>query len=328
MNVYSKLKEITFLRRIVKKVNVYKAFFQDAWVYNKYNMEESYTRGEYDFRLLLLAHSIEKGMCMSELRPFGQNKCIEIMSILQKYSIDKYSHSACKIAFSVLEEWCKVFEENGWINDFEYRTIKEFVEEKKNMIKKVDAGCVEKTNTELWLDSSSTYELIVSSRRAVRNYNSQSLNDNDIEKCVKMAQMAPSACNRQMCKIVYVCNEEKCKSISKIIQGVSGFTLDTTKYFIISYDIRAFDGYGERNQGYFNAGLFAMNFVNALHSFNIQTCFLQYATSYHENKKMHELLEIPEYEKIVTVIGAGYADEKVKLAKSSRKNIGEVYRKI
>lgn len=54
--------------------------------------------------------------------------------------------------------------------------------------------------------------------------------------------------------------------------------------FIITFDANGLIGAGERNQGYFNAGLFSTNFINALYSLGIGTCFIQFANSVGKKK--------------------------------------------
>ena len=86
--IYDKLRNVFLkfapLRRFLKKINVYMAFLADAKEFNRYCMEESYLVGDYTYRLHLLVHSLEKGMCVPNPRPFGQSKCEEIVKILKR----------------------------------------------------------------------------------------------------------------------------------------------------------------------------------------------------------------------------------------------------
>lgn len=79
-----------------------------------------------------------------------------------------------------------------------------------------------------------------------------------------------------MIGIVQVSSRDKCDLISNTIYGSAGISKNSVTYFVVTYDINALDYYGERNQGYLNAGLVAMNFANALHSRGIGSCFLQW----------------------------------------------------
>ena len=123
-----------------------------------------------------------------------------------------------------------------------------------------------------------------------------------------MALKSPTACNRQMVKIYYVKSKEKKDYILKIGQGFSGFKYDGINIFVITFDINANYFVGERNQGWFNAGLVSMNFVNALHSLGIGSCFVQFGNTNKEEEKVKKILNIPSNERIAVLLSAGYYD--------------------
>ena len=50
-------------------------------------------------------------------------------------------------------------------------------------------------------------------------------------------------------------------------------------------------GVGERNQGYFNAELFATNLVNAFHSLGIGTGFIHFCNSINEEEELKQLIK-------------------------------------
>ena len=50
--------------------------------------------------------------------------------------------------------------------------------------------------------------------------------------------------------------------------------------------INGLNGAGERNQGYFNAGLFATNLINAFHSLGIGTCLIQFSNKVEDEEKL------------------------------------------
>ena len=95
--------------------------------------------------------------------------------------------------------------------------------------------------------------------------------------------------------------------------------------FIITFDTNGLTDKGERNQEYFNAGLFYTNFVNALHSLGIGTCFIQFVNSVSDEEKLKNLNEIPSNEKIAVILYAGYYDEKSNFGVSPRKDFKEYF---
>ena len=108
------------------------------------------------------------------------------------------------------------------------------------------------------------------------------------------------------------------------VLGKGGFYLNGVNTFIITFDANGLSTAGERNQGYFNAGLYSTNLVNALHSLGIGTCFIQFSNHVNEEEKLKKINGIPEYERIAVILFAGYYDEKSIFTVSPRKNIGEL----
>lgn len=165
-------------------------------------------------------------------------------------------------------------------------------------------------------------------RHSTRDYLIKKISDSDLKYCLESAIHSPSACNRQMCKIYYVDTSSKKEILSKNIMGLTGFNNEAINLFVITYDISAFLFYGERNQGYLNSGLFAMNFVNALHFKGIGSCFLQWSNKHKDEKRIKKELGIPDNEKIAITLAAGYYKDNTIIPKSYRKNIEEYYNKI
>ena len=142
-----------------------------------------------------------------------------------------------------------------------------------------------------------------------------------------MSIKTPTACNRQMCKIYYIESEKNKKIIEKYGQGLGLFDLKNANYFVITFDISANYFIGERNQGWFNAGLVTMNFVNALHSLGIGSCCIQFGNSFKEEIDFKKYLNIKESERIAVIITCGYYDNVMRIPYSSRKPIYDVYSK-
>ena len=131
-----------------------------------------------------------------------------------------------------------------------------------------------------------------------------------------------------MCKVYQVKKQDVKELLNKTILGVGGFNREAMTYFVITYDIAAFDFFGERNQGYMNAGLVAMNFVNGLHFKGIGSCFMQWANKRSEDVKVRKALGLSDSEKIAIVLGAGYYKDTYIIPCSCRKSIDEVFKVV
>lgn len=95
--------------------------------------------------------------------------------------------------------------------------------------------------------------------------------------------------------------------------------------FILTLYINELNGRRKRNQGYFNAGLFATNFLNALHCLGIGTCFIQLSSSVASEEKLKELNKIPINERIAVILFAGYYDKKSIIWISPRKDFEDYF---
>ncbi len=302
-----------------------KEFKYDRKHFSKYYINKLNSKEKIEYSLLLLTHQIEKGLSANSKRRFGKDKICNIINLLKKYlSITSEKSYAFNLSMSCLEEYLKQYEDCGWINTEEYILVNQFLQ-KNISYDKINFGVFEFTTEDLEYATNIDYLKFLDSRHSIRDFDSRELLLSDISKAVDIALRTPTACNRQMCKIYFVKNTEKKELIKKYAQGLSLFELNNINYFLITFDNSAFRMVGERNQGYFNAGLIATNFINALHSLGIGTCFIQFGNSYKEEKIIKNELNIPDRERIAIIITAGYYKNNNKALYSTRKDINDIY---
>ena len=330
MNIKKILKENIVLRRIVKAYKNKKEFIIDSIDFNKYyNDSRNQNNNTIEYKILLLVHSLEKGMCYVNPRPFGEKKIIDLVYYLNWYmsNNENLNNTSFFMGCEIIKKWLKIYDENNFSKDYAYNSANKFIESCRT-IENINVGSfdyiISNNDEQFNLD----YIDFLKTRHSVREFLMEPLLKNDIEYCVKCALQTPTACNRQMIKIYSINDENKKNLLNNIIMGLSGFDKKSINYFVVTFDISALSFYGERNQGYFNAGLVAMNFVNAMHSKKIGSCFLQWGNTNKEEKKIKRELNIPMNEKIAVVIAAGYYKNKAIVPLSQRKNITEIYKII
>ena len=321
LDIKELLKSNNILRRLVKKIKIYKSFFEDACEYEKYYLEKADKKGKSHYRIMLLVHSLEKGMCMPNLRPFGQKKAIELMNVLTTFSDTKSFEY--KLGISTLKAWVDFFDEHKWGHDKSCEHIRKYIANKYSSYK---AGY--KYYSSPKFAQYCDFKDIILSRHSVRDFESREIEDDDLAFALKCFIEAPTACNRQMCKVYQVKKQDVKELLNKTILGVGGFNREAMTYFVITYDIAAFDFFGERNQGYMNAGLVAMNFVNGLHFKGIGSCFMQWANKRSEDVQVRKALGLSDSEKIAIVLGAGYYKDTSIIPCSCRKSIDEVFKVV
>ena len=305
-------------------------FFSSEYRYDKKLFNKSYshskeTKDKLGYNILLLTHSLEKGMSNRSPRRFGIAKVCELMHMVEGY--EKYSGYSSDYpyinAINMLRGYTAFYEKQGWQDADEYRSVLSFIKKRSDVAKMLVGSHVVRYK-DFAEDLKVDYGRFLASRHSVRNYKKQHLNEDDFLKAVNIARLSPSACNRQMCKAYYVKDNKKSKQIIDIAQGFGGFEKDTINIIVVTFDLNANYMIGERNQGWFNAGLFSMNLVNAMHSMGIGSCFCQFGNSTKEEEVVKRILGAKNSERIAVIIAAGYYAEESIIPYSPRKNIDDI----
>lgn len=330
MKIKDNLKKIKFINSFIRNCRLKKYFLKDYLLFKNNYMYSHEDAESIGYNILLIVHTIEKAMLNKKPRVFGKEKMNTLMLLLDKY--EKYgnkSHYYYQMGIRCLDEYKKFFEKQNWKSTDEYLSVKQYFEKKNIIIEKnlnVGSSCINKNDIEKY--SNIDYGNFLKSRHSIRNYSKKKLKDADVNKAINMVIYTPSACNRQMCKIYYVDSIQKREAVIKYANGFGNFELDNISVFIITYDVRSLSMAGERNQGWLNSGLIAMNFVNALHSLGIGTCLLQSSNPYEEEQNLKEVLGLSECERIAVIVSAGYYDDISIITNSVRKNYTDIYKKI
>ena len=319
MNLKEVLKTNDLLRRPVKRSKNYIEFLSDAKDFSDHYAEVIEKEGDYHYRLMLLIHQLEKGMCRDNPRPYGKDKVMQIIRILKHGTSENEMEFEYKLAKAALLAWKSFYDEHNWEID---RDIETFIECLSPVDIKAGRELLKAPRKEI---ESGLFTDLLFSRRSVRDFEEKPLQQEDIDFALECFIKAPTACNRQMCKVYKIESKEKKDLLVDTILGVGGFNINSVTLFLITYDVGAFEFYGERNQGYVNVGLTAMNFANGLHARGIGSCFMQWSNNRTDDRKIRSILGIPVRERIGVVLGAGYYKDTVYIPCSTRKGKNEIF---
>lgn len=320
--IKSVIKKNKTIRYVGKLVNILKAFLVDSVDFLKYYVESAERDGDYRYSIMLLVHSLEKGMCMPNPRPFGFDKVKELIKLLNACT-DK-ANFEYEVGVSALDAWKIFFEDHGWQSEKYYNDVVKFLADKN------PAYVTGFKNYSPIIGSSDgeDFERITFSRHSVRDYKNEPIRNEDLELALKAFVETPTACNRQMCRLVCIKSTNVKAELNKVIIGLPGFNKEHVNFFIVTYDLAAFAYSGERQQGLFNAGLCTMNFVNALHAKGIGSCCLQWSNKHSEDLRIRKLLGLRDSERIGVVVGAGYYLPENAIPCSARRPVSDIYREV
>jgi nitroreductase len=174
-----------------------------------------------------------------------------------------------------------------------------------------------------------TFQELIDQRQSVRKYQDKPVESEKIEKLIEAVHVAPSACNSQPWKLIIV-DEPELKN--EVARATFSKTISFNKFAIQAPVIAVFViekatliaqiGGSIKNQEYpyYDIGIAAAHFCLQATELGLGTCMI----GWFDEKKIQQLLNIPEKRKIGLVITLGYAPDDYKLRKKIRKPVQEI----
>ena len=144
LNNINQEKTITQKQNIIKQKKLSfleREYLFDIEFYQKNNMASTEDLNKLAYSLIFLTHTLEKGLSHFDLRPFGQRKIHSIINILNKEL--KYENHQNHFSFingiNSLREYKRVYKENKWTEQEEYKIVSVFLKKYEN-IQKLKTG--------------------------------------------------------------------------------------------------------------------------------------------------------------------------------------------
>lgn len=297
-----------------------RAYVYDYRRYRRYstdNLKQQDESSNLSAMIILNAHCIEKAFSLPEIRPgYGEERISELVELLRRYQNLGYDREgfAFQKAQSVLAEYIRYHD----------RIAYDLGDRKDEILPWVDmtseiGGYISRDREDLLQRARGDFRECALSRFSIRDYTKELIPHTTIIEAIEIACKTPSVCNRQPWH-VYIIQEEALKAAVLELQGGShGFGDRAAFLAVITTDIRAFTGAGERNEAYVDGGLFSMSLLYALHYMKIGACALNWMVEPPKDRKMRDLLSIESSEIIVMIVAAGRIPETVRISKSARK---------
>jgi nitroreductase len=174
-----------------------------------------------------------------------------------------------------------------------------------------------------------TFQELINLRQSVRKYRNQPVERTKIEQIIEAVHLAPSACNSQPWKIIIVDEPELKNEVAKATFSnaisFNKFTMQAPVIAVLVIEkakLIAQIGGSIKNMEYpqIDLGIAAAHFCLQAAELGLGTCMI----GWFDEKKIRQLLNIPEKRKIGLVITLGYPPEDYKLRKKIRKPLSEI----
>jgi nitroreductase len=290
----------------------------------KCNLNQSYAKLEA--RIVVAAHVIEKGLSLKNVRlGYGATQIYYILELLDRYvkrgfSKDKFSFM---FAVSILKAYIDFHESKNYDPGELGKKIKNFLKDHCRNVPLTWGGYEIKTKNEVVKKAGGDFKDFFNSRYSVRHYSGTSVPTDEIVDAVSIAQKAPSACNRQSCRVYIIKDQELKKNVLSLHKGNRGFG-DTADSVLIVTSESSYFSLLERNQTYIDGGIFAMALLSALHYKGIAACPLAWSVEKRRDRALKKLCIIPYSERVVLLITLGNYPDTFQVAKSARRSVSDI----
>lgn len=270
-------------------------------------------------RLLIMGHSVEKGITMPNRRyGFGYGVVRLLISLCNEYQT-KYGteKDAFQIALDDLREYLQIHKEAS----FELpKDIEGGITKLMTFKTVVNVDCKSVTKEEFF--AYTDFASFAHSRHTCRWFSDEEISDETIRSVIELANTAPSACNRQSVRVKCVSGDKK-NEILGMQNGNRGFGDHINKLLVVTF-LQPFWEYDIQSAGYLDAGIYTMNILYALHYHQLCACTLNAHLEVKNISKVQQILNLSPLEVPTVFIGIGKPLEKMMIAKSERIGIDNV----
>lgn len=273
--------------------------------------------------LMVTSHVLEKGITMPNRRlGFGYSRVRGIICQC-KSCIERYGSKSLEVQSTLndLYEYLQIHESSG------FQLPEDIISDIKHLIEKThfvgDIASSTMSRNEYFKPVES-FEQFAYQRHSVRSYAQEEIDMDVIRKVLRLAQTAPSACNRQSVRVKVISDKKVMNTVLKLQNGNRGFGHLADKLILITCELGAWS-YKTRTSAYLDAGIYTMNLLYALHYYKLCACTLNCHLSIRKMLILKKKLGIPKSQLPIVFISVGYAPKQFMVANSRRLDIDQIF---
>lgn len=296
---------------------------------NQIMSSNKYDKNRINAELIRNVHSIEKGLSIQAPRKgFGIKKMLEMFDLAYKYMSVCEDKTVLYFVVDAVKSYLAYHEEIGYFDDdikaiqLKVRKLEEDIGDHEG----VYGGYIVLDKSDRSF-SRGDVEQLFSSRHSIREFSGEGVPEESLKKAIKMAQRAPSACNRQAVRVYNISSKSLLEKIDDL-GGIGGFAKDVDRYLLITGVESAYRP-GEPKQFIVSAVMFAAYLTLSLNCYDIGSCVIQRSLFPNESyNKLKKIFKIGEDEQVVIMLGIGMMKHKTKVPLSRRFELEQIYKKL
>jgi len=173
-----------------------------------------------------------------------------------------------------------------------------------------------KQRPELTVGYEALYQLALR-RRSVRSYLDKPVDLGAVEYAMRVAALAPSACNRQSFKFLFFDDREVIGKISRIPGGFTGYDAPGIVVVIGSY--RGYFDERDVDVPVIDVSMAAMSFMFALETLGLSSVCINWPSLPEKDGAIRYLIHLENDEVVIMLIALGYPDPEGKVTYSAKR---------
>jgi nitroreductase len=271
-------------------------------------------------------HRLEKGLIMQPRRDvFAEGFITETVKIYSlASSLEGFDCDEKKWARDVLLSYFNIVKDTNTISKARY-AFNQVVPDSEDVDKFIPKLYKELVRSNVGYDE---LHYLFLKRRSVRWYIDKPVPMELIEKAIKSAILAPSACNRQPYSFFISKDKSKAIEIAKCAGGTAGWAENIPCTIAIIGDLSSYTKERDRHLIYIDGALAAMQLMLSFETLGLATCSINWPDIESAENKMQKLLFLKKYQRPVMLLSVGYAQEEGGVPYSQKKNIQSLIKKV
>lgn len=310
--------------KVAKLAGIFSEALRDAALFLRFNSYSPFvdpSRRAF-YKIIIEAHTIEKGLSLPSPKPlFGKDKVRFVMSALSRYDIG-HSPVPAHMSLGALEAYL-AFHAQAGASDPLLDEISGYLKQWETRLPRPWQG----GTRDYRFDGQPAGDLqhLIAGRSSVRTLSPAPLDPARILEAIALAQQAPSQCNRQATRVHTYQDPARIQALLALQGGSRGFADTVGNLFVVSSDICAWGGPGQRNQAYVDGALFAMCLLLACRALGWGACPLNLAIDHKTESAIRRAGGIPAGERLILMIAFGEpAAPQTRVAFSPRRPAAEI----
>ena len=315
------------ITRIKNAIALYRDALLQAKRFNRYYTRDYGTKDNAEVLITFYSHQIEKGLSHINLRKgFGRRPLANLAKAMNRFislSNDREGSTPYQSALAALGEYVAVHRDCPEALDYINKLFSKETIIEATAAKRENGGSIVVRRQDAVRYSQLSFSDLIAGRHSVREYSRDPISYEEIVPIVEEAIGCPSACNRQPYRVRILTD---CETIARALElqgGFGGYECPPA-LVLITFDCRSFVGPHERNEGYIDAGMFAMTLLYALEEHNLAACPLNTMMRHRKERATRMLLNIKESELLVLYIAIGRFPDEIKTCRSRRFSVDDI----